>query len=107
MRRPAWDSSFNRQWRRSGRFCGRSNFLGPVYWVVLLVGMPVAVSLDAAVWLLLVAFAAAVWLAMSVAEAAAATGGAPGVWGAGTFFLGPFGSLFFPWYQLYRLRASM
>jgi hypothetical protein len=78
-----------------------------VYWVVLLVGMPVAVSLDAAVWLLLVAFAAAVWLAMSVAEAAAATGGAPGVWGAGTFFLGPFGSLFFPWYQLYRLRASM
>jgi hypothetical protein len=78
-----------------------------VYWVVLLVGMPVAVSLDAAVWFLLVAFAAAVWLAMSVAEAAAATGGAPGVWGAGTFFLGPFGSLFFPWYQLYRLRASM
>lgn len=78
-----------------------------VYWVVMLVGMPVAVSFDAAVWFLLAAFAAAVWLAMSVADAAAATGSAPGVWGAGTFFLGPFGSLFFPWYQVHRLRASM
>lgn len=37
-----------------------------VYWVVLLVGMPVAVWFDAAVWFLLAGFAAAVCLAVKV-----------------------------------------
>jgi hypothetical protein len=76
-----------------------------VYWLVY-VGVLVMIS-SLSAWMLLAPVAAALWLAITVGATAAATGSSPIVWGAGTFFLGPLGTLFLPWYQLHRLRASV
>ncbi len=77
------------------------------YWIAFLVfvtGLGVAPG-----WLwafLLLWVIAAVWLASSVADWAAATNRASAVWGLGTFLLGPLGAIVMPMHALICLRAG-